>query len=728
LNRETPVTADENGAPKPAAASAGERHWRDTPNPIDDDDSPSLEAVRRDLAKVPPVRLVVTIILLLLSLGIARYSWGLPFSRGYDVDTNRRVIHFPARPDETPIRLPIALDAERALYDARAYRATLARAVDEDPRILIISFDQETLRMTAKRSPLDRTMLAQALTNIDRLGARAIGIDILIDQPQREDPELFAALREMKTPVYFAYATSTANAADVESWQQEFMDRWFAQLEGTNIHKASIRGEADTDNVMRRWPQHVPGLPTFMPIALTGRTQFTGYEGSVLYRSPANVERNVFAEFPIQLFAEEATAQAFADQVKGRIILIGGNLPDVDRFDTPATRYTDKTISGLEVLATETAQILDGRMPGRVGGGMLWVLAVLVVMAGMFTAMLDVRPWVALGAILFQLVFFGATPFMFELIGMDTYGLPAAGWLAGWALAFAATNAADRAVTSDQRRYAQSALGKYLPRDIAAQILKDPEKLSLTGEKRLLYTLFTDIEGFTSLSHVLPPERVATLLNAYLDGMSNIVLDHGGTIDKFVGDAVVAFWGAPIARPDDGDRAIAAAIAMTDFTANFALKDSNDGAMLGRTRVGMHYGEAVVGNFGGEGRLSYTALGDAMNCAARLEGANKYLKSVALISQEARDRSTSDVFRPMGRIAVSGRATPIVVWEPAQHMDPTERAVLCRLWTEFDAGRLTALDEIKQICLTHSKDTALACFATRLSEVGPGGTFELREK
>lgn len=311
---------------------------------------------------------------------------------------------------------------------------------------------------------------------------------------------------------------------------------------------------------------------------------------------------------------------------------------------------------------------------------------------------------------------------------IDTYGLPAFGWLGGWALAYAATGAAVRAVGSEQRRYAQSALGKYLPRDIAAQILRDPKKLSLTGEKRALYTLFTDIEGFTELSHKLPPEKVASLLNAYLDGMSDIVLDHGGTIDKFVGDAVVAFWGAPIARPDDADRATAALLAMNQFTREFSAKHSEPGAEFGRTRAGLHYGDAVVGNFGGEGRLSYTALGDAMNCAARLEGANKYLKTIALVSDEARKQTTVDVFRPMGRIVLSGRATPVVVWEPVPNFDPKVRAELVRLWEAYDQGDRSALDAIEQICLTHDKDAALSAFACRLREAGPGGAVQLKEK
>jgi len=701
--------------------------WRDGPDPFDSQDAPSFEGIRRDLSKIPFVRLALTGLLLLVAVALARFSWELPVSMSED-GQGRVEYHFPPREGEGQIVPPMAINAERALYDARAHYAALRNPVEQDRRVVMVVYTQETLAATAKRSPLDRNILAKALTNIDKLGAKSIGIDILVDQPQPEDPALLSAMKAMKTPVWLAYASNATNAGDVETWQQEFMDDWHRQLAGSNIHKTSIRGEADKDNVMRQWPPFIAGLPPFMPIAMTGLKQFERYQGSVLFHQPKNPERPVFSKLPIDLFADPVSAELMAGEVKGRYVLIGGDLPDQDQFETPATQLSGETIPGLEVHATLIAQMLDGRMPGRVGGGMLWVLAILVVAAGMFTAMLEVRPWVATVAVIGQLIFFGATPFMFESIGMDTYGLPAFGWLAGWLLAFAATGSAAKAVGSDQRRYAQSALGKYLPRDIAAQILRDPSKLSLTGEKRLIFTLFTDIEGFTSLSHVLPPERVANLLNAYLDGMSNIVLDHGGTIDKFVGDAVVAFWGAPIARPDDGDRAVAALVAMTDFTKNFTLEGSDDGAMLGRTRVGLHYGEAVVGNFGGEGRLSYTALGDAMNCAARLEGANKYLKTVALVSEDALDQTTSDLFRPMGRIAVSGRSTPLAVWEPAPQMSIEERKLLSQLWTRFDQGETSALDEIEQICLTHGKDVALASFAVRLREVGPGGFYELREK
>ena len=699
------------------------RRWAATPDPLGDEQQPTVKGVVADLKRVPAMRLLATALIIAWAILFARYSWEAPISLGPD-----RAWHFPARATEPRVTIPISTDAERALYDIRQGYFEQKHTVDQDKRILLIPYTQDTLRATAKRSPLDRAILARALANIDKMGAKAIGVDILIDQPQQEDSQLFATLKAMKTPVWLAYATRETAGPEIEHWQLEYMDHWFAQLAGSQARPASVRFEVDGDNVLRRWPSLPPGLPPLMPIALTGARPDFSYQGSVDFRLPAT-QQDVFPLIQIDLLALPEVPTLISDQIKGHIVMIGGDFPNIDRFEIPATRLDGPTTSGMEVHATMAAQLLDGRLPAQAGSGLLWILAILVVLCGAFTAMLDVRPTFVALAVLGQTLFFGSAPFYFEWNGIDTYGLPAFGWLGGWVLAYAATGAAVRAVGSDQRRYAQSALGKYLPHDIAAQILRDPTKLTLTGEKRQLYTLFTDIEGFTALSHRLPPERVAGLLNAYLDGMSDIVLDHGGTIDKFVGDAVVAFWGAPIANDDDGERAAAAAlIAMIDFTQRFSVEHGDDATQFGRTRAGLHFGEAVVGNFGGEGRLSYTALGDAMNSAARLEGANKWLKSVALISEEARQRSGLDILRPMGRIILSGRATPIVVWEPAADFDPDARAELGRLWHAFDGGESSALDRIEQICLTHDNDAALAAFACRLREAGPGGAVALREK
>ncbi|MEO8142547.1 MAG: adenylate/guanylate cyclase domain-containing protein, partial [Sphingomicrobium sp.] len=567
---------------------------------------PSLASISKDLGQVPLARRIATLLFIIVAVLLARFSWETPIIVT-EPDGSRQFV-----------TIPIATDAERALYDARASFAALAtRKVAQEQRILLVPFIPDTQRRTGKRSPLDRTTLADALTNLDKMGAKAIGIDILFDQAQPDDVKLIAALKAMKTPVWIGYATNRHNPRDIETWSQEFQDQFMARINNPVVRKASIHIESDPDNVLRNWPNQPRDLPPFLPVAMSNRKSAANYEGSVLYSAPINNEYEVFASLPIDLFIDPAVAPALAGEVKGRYVLIGGDLPDSDQFEYPLTRVTKETIAGLQVHGAMLTQALDRRLPGRINSSALWVLAIFVALAGTFTSMVDVRPGALSVLIVGQLLFFGAAPFLFEWRGIDTQGLPAFGWIAGWLLAYMATEATVKAMGSDQRRFAQSALGKYLPPDIAAMIIKDPTKLSLTGERLPIFTLFTDIQGFTSLSHVIPAEQTASILNAYLDGMSDIVLSNGGTIDKFVGDAVVAFWGAPIARDDDGDRALTAVIQMLKFTQNFGASDP-DRAMLGKTRIGLHYGEAIVGNFGGEGRIQYTALGDAMNTAARL--------------------------------------------------------------------------------------------------------------
>jgi adenylate cyclase len=316
-------------------------------------------------------------------------------------------------------------------------------------------------------------------------------------------------------------------------------------------------------------------------------------------------------------------------------------------------------------------------------------------------------------------------PFALRWVGIETQHVPAFGWLVGWAVSYSAVNTAARSLQSDQRQFAQSALGKYLPRDIANEILRDPDSLALHGEKRQIYALFSDLEGFTKLSHAIAPEMVATLLNRYLDTLSEIVLRHGGTIDKFVGDAVIAFWGAPIARPDDAQRAALAAQAI--YLAGEAFRrDVPDGVPpLGCTRVGLHRGDAIVGNFGGEGRIQYTALGDSMNCASRLESANKQLKTTVLISAAAAADARIERLRPIGRVSLRGRSTPIELFEPVPDITAEDVTILTALMQRYDHGESDALDEIASYAAARPNDAALACLVYRLRTVGPGGSFVL---
>ena len=297
-----------------------------------------------------------------------------------------------------------------------------------------------------------------------------------------------------------------------------------------------------------------------------------------------------------------------------------------------------------------------------------------------------------------------------------------------WLLAFTAVTSAGRAAGAAQRNFAQGALGKYLPREMAEEIIEHPELLSLHGEKKHLFVLFSDLEGFTKMSHAIPPEMVAKLLNRYLDMLSQVVLDHGGVIDKFVGDAVVAFWGAPIERPDDGMRAARAGYAIwqagEDFRVEVAAMDAKL-PKIGKTRVGLHWGEAVVGNFGGARRIQYTALGDSMNTAARLEAASKSLDSSVMASREFADRSGVDWWRAMGRVQLRGRAKPVELMEPVPGFPDPDRERLARAARYVDEDIAAAVALVADVATRYPDDSALQNLLKRTRHLEEGGFYVL---
>ena len=654
---------------------------------------------RKTLRQIGTTRLIVTAIFLVLGLMFARYSWNIMLAR----------------------------DAERALYDVRALLA--APHVETDQRIVMVTFNEETLRLTGRRSPLDRAMLANALVQLDKMKPKAIGIDILIDQPTPEDQILIDGFRTMKTPTYLGLATNKSNPAFMTYDQEVFLRDFQKQTAPGNVHFTSIRLEADQDGVMRSWPGQPADLPPLMANSLTqGYPEYRSHQGSIRYRLPVNYERPVFDKLPVELIANPDLLEAFRPQIEGRYVLIGGNIPDVDQFTTPASRMKDpqtgrvgETTIGLEIHATLLGQMLDGFMFKPIPQWGLWLIAIGVVLLGALTAMGNLRLWKLALLLIVQAGAVVALPFFWQFHGIDTQGLPVFGWLLGWIFSFSAVGTAARGIGSEQRNFAQSALGKYLPGDIAKDIMKNPERLQLHGEKREIYALFSDLEGFTKLSHQIEPEMVAFLLNKYLDVLSETVLQHGGTIDKFVGDAIVAFWGAPISRPDDCERAVRCAVAMYEAGEQFRREAPEGVPPIGVTRVGVHFGEAIVGNFGGEGRIQYTALGDSMNTASRLEGANKYLKTKTLVSDTVVERSTLKTFRPVGRITVSGRSTPMEVFEPVLDYSETAVQQFTDIFRRFDTGDESALADFEALAEQNPEDKALRNLIERLREVGPGG-------
>ena len=671
----------------------------------------------RNVREAGIARLIFTAFLFLVAVLVARYSWYLPLTDF----------------------------AERGLYDMRAYN--LVERVEQDPRILLVEYSDQTLIQAQKRSPLDRGMLTDALKKLDQLGPKAIGIDIIFDQPQDEDTELIETFRSMRTPTAIAYMNMATNEGDLIYEQQEFLDFFMAQLEGSNAFPASIR-MSDEDGVTRVFPPIDPNLPPLMGRAMLqsvgeGARVLPGYEGAIRYRvglrdsdaeglGASNVSAPIFAALEVQainaLPDDPEILELLRSQVEGRYVLIGSNLVDTDQFSTSLTSNTAQTIPGMQIHAAMLAQMLDGEALPYLPPINLWVLAVLMVMLGIFTGLLEFDNWRIYPLVVLQAAMLCVLPYFLHWRGVDTFNLPAVGWILGWVIAFSAVTSAARASSAVERKFAQGALGKYLPKQMALEIIEKPKLLALHGEKKEICVLFSDLEGFTKMSHALKPEQVAIVLNRYLESLSKVVLDHGGVIDKFVGDAVVAFWGAPIARPDDADRAAKAGYAIWQAGEDFRREVAEMDPYLppvGKTRVGLHFGEAVVGNFGGENRIQYTALGDSMNTAARLEAANKALDSSVMASRELAERTTLDWWRPMGKVVLRGRSQPVELMEPTPHIDADQRQAVSEAMELFKTNRADAITLLEELYAQNPNDKALDNLLHRLRNQGVDDAYVL---
>jgi class 3 adenylate cyclase/CheY-like chemotaxis protein len=213
----------------------------------------------------------------------------------------------------------------------------------------------------------------------------------------------------------------------------------------------------------------------------------------------------------------------------------------------------------------------------------------------------------------------------------------------------------------------RDAFSRYLSPVVVNEIIQDPSKLTLGGEKREMTVIFTDIQGFTTISEQLEPVRLVSLLNLYLSEMSNIITKNLGTIDKYVGDAIIAFFGAPLRQEDHAALACRSALQIKEAekTLNRKIVEKHLSPLPLFTRIGINTGPMVVGNMGSENKLNYTVMGSAVNLAARLEGVNKLYRTGGILISEYTRNGIGDEFicRSLDRVRVVGLSSPVRIYE-----------------------------------------------------------------
>lgn len=448
--------------------------------------------------------------------------------------------------------------------------------------------------------------------------------------------------------------------------------------------------QADSDGVVRRVPmlvefqgayygslalemaRHAPGearevKPRFGE-ALFG-SGAPALEWLQIDRGAIPVDRNVQALVPYRgrrnsftyvSATDVLTGQLDPQILKGAIVLVGTTAPGL--LDLRATPVGE-VYPGVEVHANLIAGIIDGtikQLPGYTLGAEVTLLVLFGLGFAIAAPLLTPLMSSALaGGLLFA--YFGINMLAWTTA---SFVLPLASGMLMLATMFVLNMTYGYFVETRGKRQLTGLFGQYIPPELVDEMARDPTAYSLEAESRELTVLFSDVRGFTTISEGLNPKDLAELMNQFLTPMTHVIHDYRGTIDKYMGDAIMAFWGAPLGDDEHARRAIQAGLGMLEKIADINVAFAARNWPPIRIGVGINTGSMSVGNMGSEFRMAYTVLGDAVNLGSRLEGLTKVYGVDILVSETTRDAVPEYAYREIDRVKVKGKGKPITIYEP----------------------------------------------------------------
>jgi class 3 adenylate cyclase/CHASE2 domain-containing sensor protein len=617
-------------------------------------------------------------------------------------------------------RIGFFTDADRFVQDSEIAHKPYGEP--QDPDIVIVAITEDTLARFTYRKPIDRGFLNTLLQSLAAKGPRAIGVDILFDQPT--EPEKDAALRKtlhtLRIPLVVSYAGRSVETPAQLSYLDGFVPRPARAL--ANI------GTDQTDTVRWILPGEPGGTMSFARAMAAAAGVPTSAERVpiVWHRSP---ERDIpaFKQYPAHM-VQYLPAAWF----KGKIVLIGADVTLDDRHRTPFATVAgdrDPTMAGVVIQAHALSQLLNHRASPRVSGWIDFLVAFGAALIGAALGTFSFSLWWRAGGLVVAIVVawvlsvYILSDQLRIVIGLIAPTLSSAA-------AFAAMESLSGRDARRQREFIHGAFSRYVSPKLVEQLVRSPERMKLEGERRVMTFLFTDVKDFTSMSEKLESQQLARILNAYLEGITEIVLRHDGMVDKFIGDAVFAIFNAPVDLPDHADKAVRAALEIDRFCQGFHEAQVRGGIPFGITRIGVHTGTAVIGNFGSSARFTYTAQGDAVNTASRLEALNKHFGTRISVSEATAALCRTVRFRPIASVVLKGKSEPVAVFEPL-HEDDTRDGFFRRYDIAF--GQLEkrgpeALALFDQLTQEAPDDPCVALHLERLRRGDHGVTVVMTEK
>ena len=611
--------------------------------------------------------------------------------------------------------------------------------------VVIIAVDDKSLYELSHQGiskknyswPWPRAFWGYIIAYLNKCGAKAVALDIVFTEPSEyndesgDDAAFAASVDKSRIPVVIGSAIPPSGHPE----------SFAPPIKHPNFGAVNV----GDDVVYRLYRPLVNGVPSLAAgaVAATGGSPFREpfllhYYGP--YQSPNGKRTFEYISAAHVLAASIGKKNTGVDPAmfRDKIVLIGAIT--IGTYDLKASPLSAE-YPGVEVQATAAVNMLKGQCVRVVAIAWAVTATLLAALAGAIGVAFPRQVSLKL---LFAIFVFGLLVgcAIGLFLGKEVHWLPLAAPLLSLLLATIAAFAWSYLVEGRQRKLVLKALSQYISPHVAAEIDRNPAALKLGGERREMTVMFTDIQGFTSLGEQLEDHALTQLLNFYFGQMSSLILRNDGTLDKYIGDAIMCFWNAPLFQPDHAVLACRAALAMERREAEIQPRLSELGGTGLLTRIGINTGPMVFGNMGSDEKFNLSVLGDAVNLASRLESANKLYGSRILVAQPTAEKVRDHfVLRQLDVIQVKGKQKPMAVYELMSELNDDadlllrkseyEAAFLCYQQQKWDEAQ-SCLGQLRQKFPTDAPAAALVNRIAYLREHPPGpdwdGVYVARSK
>lgn len=585
-----------------------------------------------------------------------------------------------------------------------------------NPNIVIIAIDDKSIAKLGK-FPWSRSTYADLLNKISDPNSKpaSVGLDIsfLEKGGESEDGALASALHKLGNVTISAEVnpdsgvltpTDTiakeANIGIANTNADSYGVTRFAKLEivtGQNKHYNGFAYE-----VTRTYLGNISSPTTYLdnlPLQSPSvRINYIGGPGSYITYS----------------FSDILSGEVNPRVLKNKIVLIGATAPDLHDNQLTPTSGSD-FMSGVEIQANTVQTLLDQRF--LVEESKLSTIFTIFIISALASSIFVLLPLIPLT---FAFVFLVAGFIAYVIYSFDHGVIRNIIYPALAIFLIGITNIVYKYFSEIRKKeFVRKAFSYYLSESVMSEVLSNPSKLKLGGERRPMTVLFSDVGGFTTISEKIPPETLLTLLNQYLTAMTNIIFKYRGVLDKYMGDGIMAFWGAPIKEADHALLACMAALEMDEKVGEIRSNWVKKGVNL-NVRIGINSGDMIVGNMGSHQRFNYSLIGDGVNLGSRLEGINKEYGTHIVISQSTYNLVKDKVIaRKLDIVAVKGKEKGIAIYELIGAKTGTFDETFLREFedarTDYEEGNFpSALAKFKILSRKYPTDSPTSLYLARL--------------